>query len=107
MTIYVDEILIAGPDKKFLARVNKPLMDKFTMSDLGEVSRILGMKITRDRVNNKLSISQTDYALSILERFGMKDCNPVSTPNTGGERPLTSQKKLCSTRTASRHTRAL
>ena len=88
LTIYVDDILIAGPDKKFLARIKKQLMDKFTMSDLGEVSLILGMKITRDRVNKKLSISQTDYTLSILERFGMKDCNPVSTPNTGGELPL-------------------
>ena len=88
LTIYVDDILITAPDKNFLARTKKKLMDRFTMSDLGEVSLILGMKITRDRVNKTLSISQTDYAMSILERFGMQDCNPVSTPSYGTELSL-------------------
>ncbi len=88
LTIYVDDILITSPDKKFLACMKKKLMERFTMSDLGEVSLILGMKITRDRVKKTLSISQTDYTLSILERFGMQDCNPVSTPCHGGEIPL-------------------
>eukprot|EP00903_Cladosiphon_okamuranus_P017600 g16211.t1 len=85
LTIYVDDILITSPDKKFLARMKKKLMERFTMSDLGVVSLILGMKITRDRVKKTLSISQTDDTLSILERFGMQDCNPVSTPCHGGE----------------------
>eukprot|EP00752_Nemacystus_decipiens_P006651 g5979.t1 len=88
LTIYVDDILVTAPDKKFLARIKKKLMERFTMSDLGEVSLILGMKITRDRVKKTLSINQTDYTLSILERFGMQDCNPVSTPCQGGEIPL-------------------
>eukprot|EP00903_Cladosiphon_okamuranus_P017944 g16511.t1 len=77
LTIYVDDMLITSPDKKFLARMKKKLMERFTMSDLGGVSLILGMKITRDRVKKTLSISQTDYTLSILERFGMQDCNPA------------------------------
>eukprot|EP00752_Nemacystus_decipiens_P010633 g9470.t1 len=88
LTIYVDDILVTAPDKNFLARIKKKLMERFTMSDLGEVSLILGMKITRDRVKKTLSINQTDYILSILERFGMQDCNPVSTPCQGGEIPL-------------------
>ena len=50
LAIYVDDILITSPDKKFLTRIKKKLMERFTMSDLGEVSLILGMKITRDRV---------------------------------------------------------
>ena len=79
---------MTSPDKRFLARIKKKLMERFTMSDLGEVSLILGMKITRDRVNKTLSISQTDYTLSVLELFGMQDCNPVSTPCHGGEIPL-------------------
>ena len=66
LTIYVDDIPITSPDKKFLARIKK-LMERFTMSDLGEVSLILGMKITRDRVKKTLSISQTDYTLSVLD----------------------------------------
>ena len=88
LTIYVDDILLTSPDRKLLATTKKKLMDRFTMTDLGEVSLILGMKITRDRVNKTLRISQTDYTMSILERFGMMDCNPASTPSVGGELPL-------------------
>ena len=88
LTIFVDDILITTPDKIFLVRTKKKLMDWFTMSDLGEVSLILGMKITRDRVKTTLSISQTDYAMSILKRFGMQDCNPASTPSYGTELSL-------------------
>ena len=63
-------------------------MARFSMTDLGEVSLILGMKITRDRSKRTLRISLTDYTRSILDRFNMKDCNPVSTPSTGAELSL-------------------
>ena len=53
------------------------------MTDLRDVSLILEMKITRDRSKRTLRISQTDYTR--LDRFNMKDCNPVSTPSTGAE----------------------
>ena len=61
-------------------------MERFSMTDLRQVSLILGMKITRDRSNLTLRISQTDYTR--LDRFNMKDCNPVSTPSTGAELSL-------------------
>lgn len=41
------------------------------------------MKITRDRKNRILTISQNDYTMPIIDKFGMKDCNPVSTPAVG------------------------
>ena len=63
-------------------------MARFSMTDLGEVSLILGMKITRDRSKRTLYISQTDYTRSILDLFNMKDCSPVSTPSTGAELSL-------------------
>ena len=54
LTLYVDDILITSPDMKFLTRIKKKLMERFTMSDLGEVSLILGLKITRDRVKKPI-----------------------------------------------------
>ena len=53
------------------------------MTDMGEVSLILGMEVTRQYKQGTLSISQVDHVNSILERFGMKDCNPVHTPGYG------------------------
>ena len=88
LTIYVDDILITGPDKILLGHLKEKLMARFSMTDLGEVSLILGMKITRDRSKRTLRISQTDYTRSILDLFNMKDCSPVSTPSTGAELSL-------------------
>ena len=88
LTIYVDDILITGPDKILLGHLKEKLMARFSMTDLGEVSLVLGRKITRDRSKRTLRISQTNYTRSILDRFNMKDCNPVSTPSTGAELSL-------------------
>ena len=88
MTIHVDDILTTGPDKILLGQLKEKLMARFSMMDLGEVSLILGMKITRDRSKRTLRIGQTDCTRSILDRFNMKDCNPVSTPSTGAELSL-------------------
>ena len=60
-------------------------MDKFKMTDLGDVSLVLGMQITRDREKKTLKISQEEYTKSILERFGKANCKPVGTPGFGSE----------------------
>ena len=55
------------------------------MGDLGDVSLVLGMQVTRDRKKGTLTISQEDYTKSILARFGMENCKPSSIPGTGSE----------------------
>ena len=47
-------------------------MEKFKMTDMGDVSLVLGMQITRDREKKTLTISQEEYTKSILERFGLQ-----------------------------------
>ena len=85
LSLYVDDILITGNDEKIVKQLKKALTNRFAMTDMGEVSLIFGMKVTRDYKQGTLSISQVDYVNSILERFGMKDCNPVHTPGYGSE----------------------
>lgn len=48
------------------------------MKDLGQVKRIFGMKIKRDRNNCILVLKQCSYVKKILERFSMLDCKYVS-----------------------------
>ena len=59
-------------------------MEKFKMTDVGDVSFVLRMQITRDRETKTSTISQ-EYTKSILERFGMANCKPVGTPGFGSE----------------------
>jgi hypothetical protein len=50
------------------------------MKDLGAAKKILGMRITRDRKNRKLTLSQSEYIEKVLERFRMQNEKLVSTP---------------------------
>ena len=55
------------------------------MTDMGDLSLVLGMQITRDRETKTLTISQEEYTKSILERLGMANCKPVVTSGFGSE----------------------
>jgi hypothetical protein len=50
------------------------------MKDLGVANKILGMRITRDRKNHKLTLSYGEYIEKVLERFRMKNAKAISTP---------------------------
>jgi hypothetical protein len=51
--------------------LKKKLANSFSMKDLGAAKKILGMRITRDRKNQKLTLSQGEYTEKVLERFRM------------------------------------
>ena len=84
--VFVDDITIAGKDKAAIQRVKDDLRKHFKLCDLGPTSWLLGVKIERDRSNRSLSISQRQYALDVLQRYGFANCDPVSTPMDPGLR---------------------
>jgi hypothetical protein len=55
------------------------------MTDLGELSWILGIHITRDRSTGQITLSQEKYINDILERFGKSDTRTISTPSLANE----------------------
>lgn len=63
-----------------MQRLKKVMTDRFVMTDMGEVSLILGMAVTRDYDTGTLAIILTYYLKDILGRFGMLDGNPVPAP---------------------------
>ena len=63
--------------KKLKAQLNK----EFEMKDLGEVKKILGMEIIRDRKIGRLCLTQRTYLKKVLQHFGTNEkSKPVSTP---------------------------
>jgi hypothetical protein len=56
------------------------LANPFAIKDLGAAKKILGMRITRDMKNCKLTLSQGEYIEKLLERFRMQNGKPISTP---------------------------
>jgi hypothetical protein len=80
LLLYVDDMLVAGSNMQDINVLKNKLANSFAMKDLGAAKKILGMRITRDMKNHKLTLSQGEYIEKVLERFRMQNEKPVSTP---------------------------
>jgi hypothetical protein len=80
LLLYVDDMLVAGPDMDEIQMLKKQLSREFDMKDLGAAKQILGMRINRDKQKGTLQLSQEEYIDRILKRFSMSNAKPVSTP---------------------------
>ena len=80
LLLYVDDMLVAGPDMDEIRNLKMQLSKEFDMKDLGPTKKILGMQIMRDKKRGILQLSQAEYINRILQRFNMGNAKPVSTP---------------------------
>ncbi|CAN0276245.1 unnamed protein product [Discosporangium mesarthrocarpum] len=62
---------MTGSDNDILTEVKSFITNAFMMKDLGEVPTILGVTVTRDSKRGTLSLNQSLYCQTILDRFGM------------------------------------
>ncbi|KAL0421930.1 UNVERIFIED_CONTAM: Retrovirus-related Pol polyprotein from transposon TNT 1-94 [Sesamum latifolium] len=92
LSLYVDDILLAGKYMEMIVATQKWLSSTFEMKDMGEAEYILGVKIHRDRSKKLLSLSQETYIKRIIERFRMHNANPVDTPM---DKNCVLSKELC------------
>lgn len=61
------------------------VMGRFAITDMRDVSMVLGMLISRHREVETLTISQDHYARSVPARFDMAEYNPMHTTGAGAE----------------------
>ena len=80
LTLYVDDILLAGSDMEMINATKRWLSSVFEMKDMGEARYVLGVEILRDRSKKLLGLSQKAYIEKVLERFRMHYSKPVDTP---------------------------
>jgi len=78
IAVYVDDVLIASKDVKSMQKVSDHISQHFDIRDLGKVQQCLGIDFRRD--GNVIELSQSGYVDEMLNRFGMENCNPVSSP---------------------------
>ena len=79
----MDDLLVIGGNIEAMEKIKAQLRDRFKMTDMGDVSRALGLQVTRNRAEKTLKIDQEDYTKSALERFGFANCKPMLTPGYG------------------------
>lgn len=76
--VYVDDLIISGPSASDIGKFKLEMKKKFSMSDLGLLSYYLGIEVKQG--DEGITLSQSAYAVKILETAGMLNCNPCATP---------------------------
>jgi hypothetical protein len=65
----VDDFVIAARTTTVIQDLLKKLKGSWKLSEMGEVSTILGMKVTRNRATRTAWVTQPAYIDRLLERF--------------------------------------
>ncbi|CAI7836277.1 unnamed protein product, partial [Closterium sp. NIES-53] len=83
--VYVDDLVFATADTEALAHVKSELQKRHTCTDLGELTSYLGLRITRDRAQRTITLTQSHVVQQVLQRFGFTYSSPQSTPLPTGD----------------------
>jgi hypothetical protein len=78
LLLYVDDMILSASSQELLQHIVRTLQSAFAVKDMGPVSYFLGIDVQRNREG--FLLSQSSYALDVLDRAGMSNCKPVATP---------------------------
>ena len=76
--VYVDDIVITGNNKNFVASIIKQLRDRFSLKDMGLLHFFLGVEVVPTQ--RGLFLSQHKYIQELLSNTNMSGAKDVSTP---------------------------
>ncbi|WVZ62734.1 hypothetical protein U9M48_012444 [Paspalum notatum var. saurae] len=76
--VYVDDLIICGPDNTEIVKFKQQMKGCFQMSDLGLLSYYLGIEVKQE--DGEITLNQSAYTAKILELTGMSGCNHMDTP---------------------------
>ncbi|GJR23988.1 ribonuclease H-like domain-containing protein [Tanacetum coccineum] len=77
LLMYVDDIVLTASSTALLQRIISSLHKEFDMTDLGALNYLLGISVTRDA--RGMFLSQKKYAMELLERAHILNCNSTRT----------------------------
>ncbi|CAI7843737.1 unnamed protein product [Closterium sp. NIES-54] len=73
-------LVFATADTEALAHVKSELQKRHTCTDLGEPTSYLGLRITRERAQRTITLTQSHMVHQVLQRFDFTYSSPQSTP---------------------------
>ena len=78
IAFHVDDSDIAKADH--INEVKHKLKFQFNTQDLGKLHQFIGIKVTHDRHNHTITISQPSYIWDLIECAGLAEANMEKTP---------------------------
>ena len=85
ITVSVDDMVIMSKHLKHALKFKDQLCNCFEISDLGNLTWLLGLKVERDRAAHTITLSQEAYINTIVEHFCLENARPASMPMETGE----------------------
>ena len=78
VTVWVDNLLLFADSADAMEKMKKDIRTKWEVTDMGEPTKIVGIKITQ--TPKTISISQKKSIETILQKQGLVSVNPVKMP---------------------------
>ena len=80
LAVYVDDILLAAKSEQRMSDVKQAISNRFAVKDMGELKYFLGVAVDQETNPDCIWIGQPAYTQRVLDKFGMDQAKPVSTP---------------------------
>ncbi|CAJ2679303.1 unnamed protein product [Trifolium pratense] len=80
LLVYVDDIIVTGSSSTELSRLIATLAARFSLKDLGYLNYFLGVEVIPSTAG--MFLSQRKYITDLLQKSGMTEAKPASTPIT-------------------------
>ncbi|KAL6346966.1 hypothetical protein AAG906_006026 [Vitis piasezkii] len=90
LLLYVDDMVLTGTNLALIKTLITRLSKEFAMKDLGSLHYFLSVEVQHN--SQGLFLSQTKYALDLLQRADMIKAKPISTPFVVGQHLSTTGK---------------
>jgi len=87
LPVYIDDLPAISSSQQMRKYVKNALMAEFEVRYLGSLNTLLGIQFSRFP-DGSLKLSQHDYILKLIKKYGMDKANPAPTP-------LDPNQKLC------------
>ena len=97
VAIYIDDMIFSN-DVAWKKQLKKHLCSCFRIKDLGVAQHCLGIRIQRTK--DTIKLDQEVYIESILKRFNMDKCKPVTVPMNNSEKLTKEESPKSNTETA-------
>ena len=78
LLVYVDDIVITGPNAKMIHDLQASLHQTFQMKDLGPLHYFLGLEVHQSPTG--IVLNQHKYTVDLIDLAGLTDSAPVDTP---------------------------
>lgn len=99
LLVYVDDIIVTSSSDRAVDELVTDLHREFALKDLGALHYFLGIQVKPHKQGDGVVLSQSNYVADMLQRVGMLQCKPVTSPMATTEKlskaignPLTSDE---------------